>query len=178
MARSTVADYLGRAQQVGLSWPLPAGLDDGELERRLFPSRPTAREDVPPEPSWPQVHHELRRKDVTLTLLWQEYKAVYPDGYQYTWFCEHYRRWAGKIDLVMRQDHRAGEKMFVDYAGQTAEVVDRRSGEIREAQLFVAVLGASSYTYAEATWTQGLPDWIGFWPKRHGNADMAKHSGS
>jgi transposase len=98
---------------------------------------------------------------VTLFLLWQEYRANHPDGYQYSWFCEHYRAWQGKLDMVMRQDHRAGEKLFVDYAGQTVPIIDRATGEIREAQIFVAVLGASNYTYAEATWSQSLPDWIG-----------------
>jgi transposase len=98
---------------------------------------------------------------VTLTLLWHEYKVAFPDGYQYSWFCDQYRAWSAKLDVVMRQEHRAGEKLFVDYAGQTVEVVDRRTGEIRAAQIFVAVFGASSYTYAEATWTQQLPDWIG-----------------
>ncbi len=107
------------------------------------------------------VHQELKRKGVTLFLLWQEYREAHPEGYQYSWFCDHYRAWQGKLDVVMRQDHRAGEKLFVDYAGQTMPVVDRDTGEIREAQIFVAVLGASNYTYAEATWTQGLPDWIG-----------------
>ena len=102
----------------------------------------------------------LRRKGVTLFLLWQEYRETHPKGYQYSWFCEYYRTWRGKLDVVMRQDHRAGEKLFVDYAGQTMAVVDPDTGEIREAQIFVAVLGASNYTYAEATWTQGLPDWI------------------
>jgi transposase len=98
---------------------------------------------------------------VTLFLLWQEYRAANPDGYQYSWFCEHFRAWQGRLDVVMRQDHRAGEKLFVDYAGQTVSVIDASTGEIREAQIFVAVLGASNYTYAEATWTQSLPDWIG-----------------
>jgi len=98
---------------------------------------------------------------VTLTLLWHEYKAAHPEGFQYSWFCDQYRAWSARLDVVMRQAHRAGEKLFVDYAGQTVEVVDRHSGEIRTAQIFVAVLGASSYTYAEATWTQQLPDWIG-----------------
>jgi transposase len=102
-----------------------------------------------------------RRKSVTLTLLWHEYKAAHPEGFQYSWFCDQYRAWSARLDVVMRQAHRAGEKLFVDYAGQTVEVVDRHSGEIRTAQIFVAVLGASSYTYAEATWTQQLPDWIG-----------------
>jgi transposase len=113
-----------------------------------------------PLPDWAEVHRALKRKGVTLALLWQEYKAVHSEGLQYSWFCEQYRLWPGKLDVVMRQDHRAGEKLFVDYAGQTVPVVDRNTGEIREAQVFVAVLGASNYTYAEASWTQGLPDWI------------------
>ena len=92
---------------------------------------------------------------------WQEYKAVHPQGYHYSWFCQQYQTWVAKIDLVMRQEHRAGERLFVDYAGQTGPVHDPVSGEVRTAQTFVAVLGASSYTYAEATWTQRLPDWIG-----------------
>ena len=117
--------------------------------------------DTRPVPDWAVVHQELRRPGVTLMLLWEEYRAAHPEGFAYSWFCEHYRAWAGKLDLVMRQTHRAGEKLFVDYAGQTVEVIDRTTGEVRTAQIFVAVLGASNYTYAEATWTQGLPDWIG-----------------
>ena len=97
---------------------------------------------------------------VTLALLWEEYKTVHPEGMQYSWFCSRYREWAAKVDVVMRQEHRAGERMFVDYAGHTVAVVNRDTGELREAQIFVAVLGASNYTYAEATWTQTLPDWI------------------
>lgn len=102
----------------------------------------------------------MRRKSVTLTLLWHEYKAAHPEGFHYSWFCDQYRAWTRKLDVVMRQEHRAGEKLFVDYAGLSVEVVDRRTGEIRHAQIFVAVLGASGYTYAEATWTQTAPDWI------------------
>ena len=98
---------------------------------------------------------------MTLELLWDEYKAAHPDGYQYSTFCQHYRRWRSRLDVVMRQDHRAGEKLFVDYAGQTAAVIDRHTREVKEAQLFVAVMGASNYTFAEATWSQGLSDWIG-----------------
>ena len=161
LSRSTVSDYLGRAKQAGLVWPLPAGLDDAELERRLFPASFVTPGLPRPQPDWLLVHKELRRKGVCLDLLWQEYKAIHPEGYQYSWFCEHYRRWAGKVDLVMRQEHRAGEKLFVDYAGHTVEIVDKTTGEIQEAQIFVAVLGASSYSYAEATWTQTLADWIG-----------------
>lgn len=107
------------------------------------------------------MHTELRRPGVTLALLWQEYRLSHPQGFQYSWFCEHYRLWAAKVDVAMRQEHRAGEKLFVDYAGQTVPVIDRQTGEIRQAQVFVAVLGASSYTFAEATWSQTLPDWLG-----------------
>jgi transposase len=157
----TVGEYLRRATEAGLSWPLPGDLDDAYLERLLFPPPP----DIPATdrgiPDWAQVRQELKHKGVTLFLLWQEYRAANPDGYQYSWFCEHFRTWQGKLDVVMRQDHRVGEKLFVDYAGQTVPVIDASTGEIREAQIFVAVLGASNYTYAEATWTQTLPDWIG-----------------
>ena len=112
------------------------------------------------------MHRELKRKGVTLQLLWDEYKAAHPTGYQYTMFRQRYRRWLGRLDMVMRQDHRAEEKLFVDYAGQTAGVIDRETGEVRPAQIFVAVMGASNYTYAEATWSQRLEDWIG----SHGRA--------
>ncbi len=161
ISRPAVDEYLRRAETAGLSWPLPAELDDGTLERLLFPTAPTLPAQVRGLPDWSMVHRELKRKGVTLFLLWQEYRAHHPQGYQYSWFCEHYRAWQSRLDVVMRQDHRAGEKLFVDYAGQTVPVVDRSTGELREAQIFVAVLGASNYTYAEATWTQGLPDWIG-----------------
>jgi transposase len=161
ISRPAVDEYLRRAEEAGLSWPLPADLDDGALERLLFPAAPTLPAQVRGLPDWSTINRELKRKGVTLFLLWQEYRESHPQGYQYSWFCECYRAWQGQLDVVMRQDHRAGEKLFVDYAGQTVPVVDRFSGEIREAQIFVAVLGASNYTYAEATWTQGLPDWIG-----------------
>jgi transposase len=161
VARSTVGEYLRRAQAAGIGWPLPAGVGEVELERRLFPPPPPRTGELRREPDWAEVHQELRRKGVTLSLLWEEYKAACPEGYLYSWFCETYREWAGRLDLVMRQSHRAGEKVFVDYAGQTVEVVDRTTGQVRDAQIFVCVLGASSYTYTEATWTQALPDWIG-----------------
>jgi len=103
----------------------------------------------------------MKKKGVTLALLWEEYKAVYPEGYQYSQFCELYRRWRGTLKVWMRQEHRAGEKLFVDYSGRTVDIVDPVTGEAKPAQIFTAVLGASNYTYAEATWTQSLPDWIG-----------------
>jgi len=161
ISRPTVADYLLRFEAAGLEWPAAAALDDTTLEHKLFAPASPAPSAQRAVPDWNHVHQELRRKSVTLTLLWHEYKAAHPEGFQYSWFCDQYRAWSARLDVVMRQAHRAGEKLFVDYAGQTVEVVDRHSGEIRTAQIFVAVLGASSYTYAEATWTQQLPDWIG-----------------
>jgi len=160
LSRPAVAEYVKRATAAGLSWPLPAALEDGALEARLFPPAPV-HVGPRPLPDLPTMHRELARKGVTLMLLWEEYKAVHPEGLQYSQFCEHYRGYARRLDLPMRQVHRAGEKCFVDYAGQTVPVIDRHTGEVHAAQIFVAVLGASNYTYCEATWTQGLPDWIG-----------------
>jgi transposase len=160
IGRSTVSDYLARFYAAKLSWPLPADLDDDRLEHLLFPSSSSTPATERITPDWSYIHRELRRKAVTLMLLWQEYKAQHPDGYQYSQFCHRYRQWAGRIDPVMRQEHRAGEKMFVDYAGMTMAVFDKACGKWRQAQIFVAALGASNYTYAEATWTQTLPDWI------------------
>src|SRR4051794_36325988 len=111
-------------------------------------------------PDWAWVHRELRRPNVTLALLWEEYRAGAPDGFGYSWFCDLYRAWAGRLKSTMRQVHVAGEKLFVDFAGRTGEVVDLNTGEIIPVQIFVAVLGASSFTYAEAVWSQKLPDWI------------------
>lgn len=161
LARSTVGDYLRRAQVAGVSWPAVRELDEQVVIERLFPSPPTPTDTARPLPDWAEVHQELKRKSVTLFLLWHEYKTAQPTGYSYSSFCALYRQWARQLDVVMRQDHRAGEKLFVDYAGQTVPVQDQISGEVRYAQIFVAVLGASGYTYAEATWTQSLPDWIG-----------------
>jgi len=161
LSRPTVAAYVRRAQVAGLSWPLPDGLDAATLDQRLFPSSATPAPATRLVPDWATVHHELKRKGVTLFLLWQEYKATTPEGFQYSWFCHAYRAWASKLTLVMRQTHRAGEKLFVDYAGQGIPIVNAQTGEVHEAALFIAVLGASNYTYAEATWTQSLPDWIG-----------------
>ena len=162
---TSAGEYIVRARRAALAWPLPDELDDAALERLLFPPPPqgaTAR----PEPDWAMLHLELRRPGVTLALLWEEYRARQPAGYGYSWFCERYRAWAGRLSPTMRQTHVAGEKMFVDFAGQTVEVTELASGEVRQAQIFVAVLGASNYTYAEARWTQSLPDWVG----AHGHA--------
>jgi transposase len=159
-ARSTVGEYLQRFCDSPINWPLPADLDDDRLEQVLFLSLPSNPENQRALPDWLYIHSELRRKGVTMMLLWQEYKELHPGGYQYSQFCHLYRQWTGRIDPVMRQEHRAGEKMFVDYAGMTMPVFDKASGKWREAQIFVATLGASNYTYTEATWTQSLPDWI------------------
>jgi len=161
MGCTTVHDTLERAEKAGLSWPLNEELDDVGLEQLLYPPGTDNLAQSRPLPDWSSIHRELKRKGVTLVLLWQEYKSAYPEGYQYTQFCELYRGWTGHIEPVMRQKHKAGEKLFVDYAGQTIPVTDPVNGCVREVQLFVAVLGASNYTYAEATWTQSLPDWIG-----------------
>jgi transposase len=159
IGHTTVGEYLKRAHEAGLRWPLPADMDDNLLEKLLYPRSPNP-DMKRPLPDWNYVHKELKKKSVTIFLLWQEYKETYPDGYEYSWFCRNYKEWAGKIDVTMRFNHRAGEKLFVDYAGHTIPIIDKRTGEIREAQIFVATMGASNYTYAEATWTQSLPDWI------------------
>jgi transposase len=117
--------------------------------------------DQRPRPDWVEIHREYKRKGVTLSLLWQEYKAQSPAGYQYGQFCDRYRAWISRLDPCMRQEYKAGEKLFVDSAGQTAPVVGPATGEVRPAQIFLALWGASNYTYAEATWSQTLPDWIG-----------------
>jgi transposase len=162
-----VQRYLERAATANLSWPLPDSLDDTQLERLLFSPRPThaaseGRQAAKPQPDFVRIHQELAaNKSVTLQLLWQEFIEEHPDGAHYSWFCQQYRDWARHLDVVLRQDHRAGEKTFVDHAGDTIPVIDPSTGQIRPAFVFVAVLGASNYTYAEATWTRGLPDWIG-----------------
>lgn len=131
MARSSVGEYERRLAAAGPSWPLPEGLSDTALERALFPPSPPVPSRARPVPDRALVHEKLRRPGVTLMLLWEEYRAAHPQGFAYSWFCAHYHAWAGKLDLVMRQTHRAGEKLFVDYAGQTVEIIDRASGEVR-----------------------------------------------
>ena len=158
---STVSEYVTHAKAAGLNWPLPAGLSAEELEELLFPTRAPAAGRGIPQLDWAAVHKELRRKSVTLSLLWVEYRQEHPDGYGYSQFCHHYRQWAKWLKPMMRQKHRAGEKLFIDYAGQRAPVVDPETGELWKAEIFVAVLGASNYTYAEAHRSQSLPNWIG-----------------
>jgi transposase len=157
---STVADYLRRARLAGLTWPLEDGLSERAVEATLFPVQPASGVKRP-EPEWAAVHRQLGRCGVTLDLLWQEYRELRADGYQYSAFCEHYRAFAHALPVTLRQSHAPGERLFVDYSGQTVPVIDPGTGEERQAQVFVAVLGASSYTFVEATRTQGLGDWIG-----------------
>jgi transposase len=160
IARSTVADCLKRAADAGLSWPLSDHLDDAALENLLYPL--VVITDVARvQPDWAALKKEMRRKGVTLALLWDEYKADHPNGFQYSQFCKLYRDFASRIDCSMRQCHIPGEKLFVDYCGQTAQLTDPKTGVITQVQVFVCVMGASSYTYAEATMTQSLPDWLG-----------------
>jgi transposase len=159
LSHSTVMGVLHRAAALGLTWPLPAELDDAALEGRLYP--PMAGEVVGrAEPAWEEIYRELRRKGVTLRLLWQEYRRDYPDGYQDSRFCERYRHWAGKLDVVLRQPHRAGEKLFVDWAGLTLSIVNPTTGQVQEVFIFVASLGMSHLTYLEGTVSQKLPVWI------------------
>lgn len=157
---STVVEYLRKTEAAGLGWPLPEDLDDNAIEALLFPIEVPKLTDRP-LPVMAELRKELQIKGVTLQLLWHEYKERYPEGYQYSQFCEHYRRWSKTLDLSLRQEYRAGEKLFVDFAGKTIPIVNRYTGETTQAEIFVAVLGASNYTYAEAVGSQDLPSWIG-----------------
>ncbi|HEY8531698.1 MAG TPA: IS21 family transposase [Limnochorda sp.] len=161
LSHSTVAEVLRRAEAAGLSWPLPEEMDDAALEAALYgPTAPAQTRH--PMPDMDHLYRELRsRKGVTLRLLWLEYKQAHPDGYQYSRFCELYRRWAETLDVSLRQVYRGGEKMCVDFAGETIPVVDPQTGQVRAAYLFVAVPAASNYTFAKPTWAQDLPSWIG-----------------
>jgi len=161
MGLGTVSLYLNRAKAANLSWPLPPDMDDPALERALFPNLKPATQPGYVTPDFATIHQELKRKGVTKQLLWEEYKQVHGDrGYQYSQFCHRYSQWAAKQKRSMRQVHKAGEKLFVDYSGQTVPVVNPDTGELRNAEIFVAALGASGYTYVEATWSQKKSDWI------------------
>jgi transposase len=141
--------------------PIPEGLDDAELERQLFTPPRFDEKPARSPPDWSDLHTELKRRAVTLLLLWEEYRAEHADGYGYSRYCDLYRDWCKTITPTMRQTHGAAEKLFVDFAGDTVPVFDAATGVERRAHIFVAVLGASNYTYAEARWSEGLADWIG-----------------
>ena len=157
----TVTTYLQRVAAAGLSWPLPDDMDDAALEARVFarPAVRSARDRVVPD--WSQLHQELKKPGVTLSLLWLEYRARHPAGYGYSQFCERYRRWARALKPSMRQVHRAGEKLFVDFSGKRPSLVDATTGEVVVVELFVGVLGASGLIDAEATRSQDLAAWVG-----------------
>jgi len=163
IGQATVSGYLKAAAQAELRWPEIAEWGEERLLAALAPGQPVTRRRAQwPEPDYTAIREQLQtHKHVTLQLLWEEYREQHPDGYRYSRFCELYGRWLRRQDVALRQEHRAGEKLFVDYAGPTIGVQDPATGEVRQAQLFVAVLGASNYTFAEASWTQGLGDWIG-----------------
>lgn len=161
VSHTTVGKYVSRIKNTPLTLEEVKDMDDVTLKRLLGAGALSPQKRAYPEPDWNHTHAELKRKGVTLQLLWQEYKSVYPDGYQPTQFYEYYRRWKKNLNPSLYQVHKAGEKMFVDYAGATVPIHDRNTGNIRQAEVFVAVLGASNYTYADATWDQSLPNWIG-----------------
>ena len=161
LGKGTVGAYLTRARVAGLTWPLPEALCDDDLELLLFPAAPSVPDRERPVPDWAVVYRELRRPGVTRALLWEEYRAAHPLGFGYAWFCEHFDAWKGRVRPTMRQSHVGGEKVFVDFAGDTIDVIDPGTGEARAAKLFVAAMGASNFTYAEAVASEGLEDWIG-----------------
>lgn len=161
VARSTVQDYVKRAQRAGLTWPLPPDLSDPQLEALLFRQREQPKSDRRLQPDWAHIDRELHRKGVTRFLLWEEYRRQHPNGMQYATFTTHYRRWKVAAGLSMRQIHNAGEKLFVDYAGLTLAITDPGTGVVHPGQVFVATLGASDYTYVEVTRSQTSEDWLG-----------------
>jgi transposase len=162
VARSTLREMIARFDGAGLTWPLPLDLPDSELETRLYGEAGTKQGyRRRPEPDWAALNREMKRKHVTLQILWDEYIEANPDGYRYSRFCDLYRGWEERLPVTMRQTHLGGDKLFVDYAGDTVPVIiDRRSGETRAAHIFVAVMGGSSLSFAHASWTETLPDWI------------------
>lgn len=161
ISHSTVSDYVKRAKAAGLGWPLPAEMDDTALVHALFPDEAPSSKLGYLEPDYAQIHQELKRKGVTKQLLWQEYQeACSGHGYRYSQYCHRYALWLNMQKRSMRQTHRAGDKLFVDYSGVTVPIVNPDTGELRQAQIFVAVLGASNYTFVTATWSQQQQDWV------------------
>ena len=157
-----ISNLLTTASKLKLTWPLSDELDDAALAQLFYPQSDVSKSTRFQVPVWPEVHQELKKKGVTKNLLWQEYTQQYPNScYSYSQFCDRYLHWFKKQKRSMRQSHKAGEKLFVDYAGQTMPIVCASTGEVRFAQIFVAVFGASNYTFAEATYSQTLPDWLG-----------------
>ncbi len=160
ISNSTAGEYVRRAKQAGLGWPLPEELGEEQLYRQLFPEDHRAGSPERPQPDWEKVHRELSRQGVTLSLLWQEYRASYPDGYGYSQFREHYHRWNHSNTVSLRKPHKGGEEMEVDYAGMTLPITNPETGETWQAPVFVATLPASSYIYAEVQPSQELQHWL------------------
>jgi len=161
VGKTAVSEYVSRAKVIGITWPISPEITDAELERRLFTPAGFHDGSTKPVPDWTKVHQELKRRGVTLMILWEEHRAEHVEGHGYSRFCELYGEWRRRLAPTMRQTHVAGDKLFVDWAGDTVPIIDAMTGEVHEAHLFVAALGASSYTYAEARWSETLPDWIG-----------------
>jgi transposase len=161
VGKTAVGEFVARAKVIGITWPIPQEINDAELERRLFTPAGFHHGPTRPLPDWAKVHEELKRRGVTLMILWEEFRAEAPDGHGYARFCQIYGEWKKHLSPTMRQTYVAGDKLFVDWAGDTVPIIDPMTGEVHAAHLFVAVLGASSYTSAEARWTETLPDWIG-----------------
>ena len=164
VGHTAAAEYVHRARVIGITWPVPDGVDDAMLDARLFGHagrQPGKRPGIESAIGWAKAQTELKRRGVTLLLLWQEYREEHPDGYGYSRYCDLYCDWKKRVSPTMRQVHRAGEKLFVDWAGDTVPVFDATAGAVRQAHIFVAALGASNFTYAEARWSETLPDWIG-----------------
>ncbi len=161
VGKTAVCEYVSRAKVVGITWPIPPEISDAELEWRLFTPAGFHAGSTKSLPDWTKVHEELKRRGVTLMLLWEEHRAEHIDGHGYSRFCELYGEWRRRLSPTMRQTHVAGDKLFVDWAGDTVPIIDPMTGEVHEAHLFVAAFGASSYTYAEARWSETLSDWIG-----------------
>jgi transposase len=163
ISQGAVHNYLKKAAEAGMQWPLPEGWDEKRIEQAVFgKQRSIEQSSQPAYPDFPGLHAQLQQHaHLTLQLAWEEYREKNPEGYRYSWFCDLYRQWRGKQDVVLRQEHKAGEKGFVDWAGAKMPVQDPDTGTIWQASLFVMVLGASSYTYAEATRDQQLSAWIG-----------------
>jgi transposase len=161
VGKTTVGEFVARAKVIGITWPIPPEISEAELEARLF--TPAGFHQVPtrPVPDWAKVHQEMKRRGVTLMTLWEEYRAEVSNGHGYSRYCQLYSEWKRTLSATMRQTHVAGDKLFVDWAGDKVPIVDQLTGEVHEASIFVAVMGASSYSYSEARWTETLLDWIG-----------------
>ena len=162
LSHPTVQKYVQTARQIGLTWEQVQGMTEEELSQAMkVVEEPVLVDDQRPMPDCAYIHQEMKKKSVTMVLLWQEYKDAHPNGYQLTQYRRFYRRFVKKLKLSLRQTYKFGDKLFVDYAGQTVPIHDRVTGAVAQAQIFVAALGASNYAYAEATADQSLASWIG-----------------